>query len=385
VAAGIAVSNLVAAELSGSDVVGGAASTAMVAGAALASYLMVRVAARSGRRPELALGYMLGVLGALGAALAVTLGSWTALLVAMVPFGSAIAAGLAARFAATDLADPRRVARELAIVLWAVTVGVIVGPNLAEPAQRWAAALGLVPATGPYLLCAAAFGLAATGTAIGLRPDPLVLANQLGSADAHDGRGFAKPPWQALRAAPTAQLAVAGIALCHLIMTGVMSLTPIHMNHGGASLQLVGLVISLHIAAMYALSPLLGMLADRMGRRQVLAIGAALLVIAGATAGAAGGTDAQQLTVGLIVLGLGWSAGLVGGSALLVEAVPLTDRPGVQGLSDVAMNAAGALGGVLAGVTVAVWSYALLGLAAAALAALFLLTMLLAARRRVAR
>ncbi|MGH3777320.1 MAG: MFS transporter [Pseudonocardiaceae bacterium] len=382
VAAGIAVSNLVAAELSGSEVIGGAASTAMVIGAAFASYAIARVADRSGRRAALALGYALGGLGAIGAVVAVSLGSWPALLAALVPFGAAMAAGLAARFAATDLADPRRVARELAIVLWAVTVGVLVGPNLADPAQRWAGALGLVPATGPYLLCAAAFGLAGVATVIGLRPDPLVLARELSEVDARHGRaGPARSPWGALRSAPTAQLAVAGIALCHLVMVGLMSLTPVHMDHGGASLQLVGLVISLHIAAMYALSPLFGVLADRIGRRRVLALGSVLLVIAGGMTATAGGADAGLLTVGLVVLGLGWSAGLVGGSALLVEAVPLADRPGMQGLSDVTMNVAGALGGVLAGVTVAVGSYALLGLVTAALAALFGFATLVHARR----
>ncbi|MGH3479606.1 MAG: MFS transporter, partial [Nocardioidaceae bacterium] len=268
VAAGIAVSNLVAAELSGSEVIGGAASTAMVIGAALASYAIARVADRSGRRAALTLGYTLGGLGAIGAVVAVSFSSWPALLAALVPFGAATAAGLAARFAATDLADPHRVARELAIVLWAVTVGVLVGPNLAEPAQRWAGSLGLVPATGPFLLCAAAFGLAGVGTVVGLRPDPLVLARELSEMDARHGpAGPARSPWGALRSAPTAQLAVAGIALCHLVMVGLMSLTPVHMDHGGASLQLVGLVISLHIAAMYALSPLFGVLADRIGRR----------------------------------------------------------------------------------------------------------------------
>ncbi|MGH3964352.1 MAG: MFS transporter [Pseudonocardiaceae bacterium] len=382
VALGIAVSNLVAAELSGSEVIGGAASTAMVIGAALASYAIARVADRSGRRAALALGYTIGGLGAIGSVVAVSLGSWPALLAALAPFGAATAAGLAARFAATDLADPHRVARELAIVLWAVTVGVLVGPNLAEPAQRWAGSLGLVPATGPFLLCAAAFGLAGVGTVVGLRPDPLVLARELSEMDARHGpAGPARSPWGALRSAPTAQLAVAGIALCHLVMVGLMSLTPVHMDHGGASLQLVGLVISLHIAAMYALSPLFGLLADRIDRRRVLALGAVLLVIAGGMTATAGGADAGLLTAGLIALGLGWSAGLVGGSALLVEAIPLADRPGIQGLSDVTMNIAGALGGVLAGVTVAVGSYPLLGLATATLAALFVFATLIHARR----
>ena len=384
VAGALAVSSLVAADMSGSDVIGGAASTATVVGAAFASYGLSRIADRSGRRPAMVVGYAVGALGAIAAAVAVSLGSWPALLGALGMLGAAIAAGLSARFAATDLADPLRVGRALAVVLWAVTVGVVIGPNLAEPAQRWADSLGLVPETGPYLLSAAAFGLAIVGAMFGLRPDPLVLARRLRVTDAADRDtpiGPPRSPREALRSAPTAQLAVAGIALAHLVMVGLMSLTPVHMHHGGASLRLVGLVISLHIAAMYALSPLFGVLADRMGRRQVLAIGIALLVVAGITAATAGEAQTPQLAVGLVLLGLGWSAALVGGSALLVEAVPLSDRPGVQGLSDVAMSTGGALGGVVAGVTVAVSSYWLLGMAASVLAALFGIALLVTGRR----
>jgi len=388
VAAGIAVSSLVAADLSESEIVGGAAQTGMVIGAAIASFALSKVAARSGRRPALALGYGLGTLGAIGSVVAVAAGSWPGLLAALVPFGGAVAAGLAGRFAATDLADPRRIARALAIVVWAVTVGAVAGPNLAAPSQRWAEALGLVGATGPFLLCAAAFAIAGVGTLVGLRPDPLLLARQHAAEAAERAERAGEPvepssagppstPWQVLRALPLAQLAVAGIVVCHLVMVGLMSLTPVHMAHGGATLQVVGVVISLHVAGMYALSPLFGWLADRVGRRSVLGLAAVLLVIAGLVAGSAGGSDAGRLTVGLVALGLGWSAGLVAGSALLTEVVPIADRAGVQGLSDVAMNVAGALGGVLAGVTVAISSYAVLGVAAAALVTVFLLLIVL--------
>ncbi len=395
-AVGIAVSSLIAAGMSGSDVVGGAAQTCTVIGAALASYLLSRVAQRSGRRPALSLGYGLGTLGALGAALAVALDSWPALLVAMLPFGAGVAAGLSARFAATDLARPDRVARSLSLVIWATTIGAVAGPNLAEPAQRWAGDLGLVAATGPYLLSAAAFALATAGATVGLRPDPLLLARSRsaladtsrGAAGDKNGGATAGPersPWQVLAATPAAQLAVAAIVLCHLVMVGIMSLTPVHMNHAGASLRLVGLVISLHIAGMYALSPVFGWLADRFGRRSVLALGAGFLVVAGIVAGTSGGADTTQLSIGLIALGLGWSAGLVAGSALITDSVSIVDRPGVQGLSDVAMNTAGALGGVLAGVTLALSSYTVLGLAAAVLALPFLLIVAMAAVRAPTR
>lgn len=156
------------------------------------------------------------------------------------------------------------------------------------------------------------------------------------------------------------------------MMVGLMSMTPVHMDHGGASLRVVGIVISLHIAGMFALSPLIGWLADRAGRVPVLTAGALLLVAAGAVSASAPSTGAVQLSVGLTLLGVGWSCGLVAGSALLTESVPVAVRPDVQGLSDLLMNTGGALGGVLAGVAVAVTSYAALAVAVVVLVLPFL-------------
>ncbi|WP_214366755.1 MFS transporter [Pseudonocardia sp. H11422] len=383
VAGAIAVSTLVAARLSGSDLVGGAALTAVVLGAAAAALLLARVAARAGRRPALSLGYGLGTLGAIGAVVAVAAGSAGALLGALVLVGSATAAGLSARFAATDLAAPGRRARALALVVWATTVGAVAGPNLAGPTQTVAAGLGLEPQTGPFLLCAVAFALATAGAWLGLRPDPLLLA-RAEAAIGEDG-GRAPVPGRAavrvaLRTSPPALLGIGAIALGHLLMVGLMSMTPVHMGHGGATLQVVGLVISLHVAGMYALSPVFGWLADRVGRQRVLVLAAGLLAAAGVVCAVADGRQTVLLGAGLVALGLGWSGGLVAGSALLTESVPEPVRPGVQGLADVAMNVAGAVGGIAAGLVVAGLSFGALGLAAALLAVPYLLATGLVAR-----
>jgi MFS family permease len=371
-ATALAVSSLVAARLSGSDVVGGAALTCVVLGAAGAALVVSRVATRTGRRPALSLGYGVGALGAAGAVAAVVTGSASGLLLALLLVGAATAAGLAARFAATDLAEPHRRARSLALVVWATTIGAVAGPNLAGPVQGLAGRLGLDPATGPFLLCAAAFGLAAAGTWVGLRPDPLLLARAAeapGPAPAVAGAEIRA----ALRASPAALLGVTGVALSHLVMVGLMSMTPVHMDQGGASLELVGLVISLHVAGMYALSPVFGWLADRAGRVAVLASAGGLLLAAGVLCATAGPDRTGLLGTGLVLLGLGWSAGLVAGSALLTDSVPVRVRAGAQGLADVAMNVSGALGGIVAGLVVAGASFAVLGVAAAVLVAPYLL------------
>jgi len=382
VSTAIAVSSLVASRLSGSEVVGGLAQTGSVLGAAAASFVVARIANRKGRRPALSLGYGTAAVGGVVAVVAVSVGSAAGLLVALVLVGAATAAGLAARFAATDLAAPERRARSLAMIVWATTVGAVAGPNLAGPVQGVAGGLGLEPTTGPYLLCAVAFAVAAAGTWIGLRPDPLLLARHAAGATAAAGGAEVRA---ALRGSPAALLGLGGIVVSHLLMVGLMSMTPVHMDHGGATLAVVGLVISLHVAGMYALSPLFGWLADRAGRARVLALAGLLLLAAGVLCALAGPTDTGLLTAGLVVLGLGWSGGLVAGSALLSESVPAHVRTGAQGLSDVAMNVSGAVGGVAAGFVVAGASYAVLGVVAAVVVVPYFAAAAATAVRRTAR
>ncbi|MGQ0573362.1 MAG: MFS transporter [Pseudonocardia sp.] len=383
VATALAVSTLVATRLSGSETVGGLALTAVVLGSAAAALVLSRVATRRGRRPALTLGFGGGAVGAAGAVGAVALGSAGLLLASLVLLGAATAAGLAARFAATDLAPPGRRARSLALVVWATTVGAVAGPNLAAPAQGLGAPLGLPPEAGPFLLCVLAFAGAPAGVAIGLRPDPLLRARErdgtAGVAAASVVSGAQVRA--ALLASPPALLGLAGVVLGHLVMIGLMSMTPVHMDHGGADLQLVGLVISLHVAGMYALSPLFGWLADRAGRIRVLALAALLLGAAAIVSSVADPHATALLSVGLVLLGLGWSAGLIAGSALLTESMPVPLRPRAQGLADVSMNIAGALGGITAGLVVAGTSFAVLGIAAAALVLPYLLLAGVAAAR----
>ncbi|MBM7818581.1 MFS family permease [Cellulosimicrobium cellulans] len=412
VASGIAVAPLVASALSGSDAIAGLTSTSGVVGAALVALPLAHVAGQRGRRPSLLLGFGVATGGAVLATVAVLVGSWPLLVVAMLFFGSGTAAGLASRFAATDLATPQRRARDLSVVVWATTVGSVVGPTLAGVADR-VAGPGLrlggdghaqhgatAPSAAPFVLAAVAFALAAAVVVVWLRPDPLLASRAMADsvpdavpdvvsdagpgavpgaasgaapgAGPGDGKGSSwrdglRAGWAVVSASPTARLALGAIVLSHLVMVGLMSMTPVHMNHGGATLQVVGLVISAHIAGMYALSPVVGWLADRVGHARVLYVGGALLLAAAVVVAGAPGEDSARLTVGLVLLGLGWSCGLVAGSALLVDATPGPSRTSVQGLSDLAMNTGGAVGGILAGAIIGFSSYGALAWGAAAL------------------
>jgi MFS family permease len=371
---GVAVTTLVAASMSGSDAIGGLAQTSAVVGAALLAVPIARTAARSGRRAALTVGYGCALTGALIVALATAAGWWPLLLFGLLFFGGGSAAGLAARYAATDLSAPGHAARDLSVVVWATTVGSIAGPNLAPPADRLGRNLGLAPAAGPYVLAALAFCVAALGIAALLRPDPLRPAPVRGTGDAGDVDPPRTAPargggWQALRRSGDARLAVAVMVVSHTVMVAVMSMTPVHLNHGHATLTVVGVVISLHIAGMYALSPLVGLLADRLGRIPVLLLGMALLATAAALAGMSAPHDVGLLTGALVLLGIGWSCGLVAGSALLTEAVPVERRPAVQGLSDLLMNGGAAAGSIAGGAIVAAFSYGALAVIAIVLVA----------------
>ncbi|MEU5879305.1 MFS transporter [Spirillospora sp. NPDC047279] len=365
VATGVAISTLAASTLSGNEAIGGLAQTSGVTGAAVLAMPMAVAAARHGRRAALTLAYGSGVAGAVIAATAVGLGLWPLLLAGLFLFGGGTAGSLAARYAATDLARPTHAARDLSVVVWATTIGSVAGPNLARPADDLGRALGLAAWAGPYALAAIAFGLALLGVIALLRPDPLRAAGQAGAADAKDDAPPSRGGWQVLRTTPQARLAVAAMVVSHMVMVSVMVMTPVHLDHGDASLTVVGLVISLHIAGMYALSPLPGWLADRFGRVPVLLIGMALLAAAAALATVSAPHHVTRLTVALVLLGLGWSFGLVAGSALLTESVPRPDRPSVQGLSDLLMNGGGAIGGLAAGGIVTAFSYAALSSVAA--------------------
>jgi MFS family permease len=366
VATGLAVSTLAAASLSGSDAIGGLAQTSAVLGAALLAVPTARAAARTGRRTALVFAYGCGVLGAVITMAALALRTWPLMLVGLLLFGGGSAANLAARYSATDLSRPGHSARDLSIVFWAATIGSVAGPNLAAPAGRLGGWFGLPEQAGPYALAALAFGLAALVMLVGLRPDPLLLARERRPADRPAADRSLRAAWRTLRESRSGQVAVAAIVVSHTAMVSLMSMTPVHLDHGGATVTVVGIVISLHIAGMYALSPLVGWLADQLGHLPVLLLGMAQLIAATALAGTSSAHEVVQLSAGLILLGTGWSCGLVAGSALLTDSVPVEGRPAVQGLSDLLMNGGGALGGVLAGAIVMLMSYAVLaGLIAA--------------------
>ncbi|MFD8732260.1 MFS transporter [Streptomyces sp. NPDC059611] len=367
VAIGIALAPMLATEVTGSEALSGLAPTASVAGTALLSLPLAALMTSRGRRPGLVLAYLIGALGGALVVLGTVARSFPLLLLGMAAFGAGSSANLQARFAAADLVGPERRGRAISTVVWATTIGSVVGPNIAAPAGRVFRGTPVPETAGPYLWSAVAFLLAGVVVAVLLRPDPLLTARALAPWSAQGGRKRSlRDGVAAVRESPMAGLALGTVTVSHTAMVSIMVMTPVHLGGHGAGLQLIGLVISGHIAGMYAFSPVMGWLADRFGRLSVIGLAVGLLSCAALLAGTAGPRHGQT-ALGLFVLGLGWSAGMIAGSALLTDSVPQDARAAVQGLSDLTMNAAAGIGGATAGVIVAQWGYGPLNAIGAAL------------------
>lgn len=365
---GISFGSLLVRHMGSTDLSGLAQSASVIGGALLAVPVSRLMRAR-GRRPGLVSAYLCGATGAALVILAAAAAQVWLVMVGMLLFGGGTTANLQARYSAVDLSPAARRARQMSIIVWATTIGGVAAPNLADPADHLATRLGAPALTGPFFVSITVFLAAALVIGLFLRPDPLLYARTLDGSDpaARPGGSGMRAALRVVAASPTARLAIGAVATGHLVMVGVMSMTPVHMDMvmGDAdTVRLVGIVISVHVAGMYALSPVVGAAVDRFGRRQVILGGIGILVAACAVAGTSGAST-LQLGAGLMLIGLGWSCMIVAGSTLLTESVPADVRPAAQGLSDLLMGCAGALAGAISGVIVSGPGYPTLTLIAA--------------------
>lgn len=345
---------LLAADLSGREALSGFATAAVTLGAALTAIPLARLAARRGRRFALTAGNLAALLGITVVIAAAATRVFPLLLVGIALIGAGNAGTLQSRFAATDLATTARRGRDLATVVWATTVGGVVGPLLLAPGELLGASIGMPRLTGAYLFSFAAQVCAFGLYVLVLRPDPLLLAQRLDREKATSSVAAPEVDRPGL-----ARFAMLAVAASHVTMASVMAMTPVHLSHivaPDAVTLAVGVTIALHVFGMYGLSPVFGILADRVGRVTVILLGQALLAASLVVAATLSATQAGVL-VALVLLGLGWSAATVAGSALLTEATPLAQRPRRQGRSDTLMTACAAVGSVLAGVILGLVGY----------------------------
>jgi len=377
---GIATASLLARDISGSEAQSGLAQTFQVLGAAVTSYLLARLMSRRGRRIGLMVGYLLGATGGVLAVVAGVVGSMTLLLVGAVLLGATTAANSGSRYAATDLAPERSRARALSIVVWATTIGAVAGPNLTGAAGWTARVFGLPELTGPFAVGTVGMLAAAVVVGVALRPDPLLTARRAADVPAVSVTSWGKA-FAVVRERPALLAAMVVLAGAHAAMIAVMVMTPLHMEHGGAELRIIGVVISVHVLGMFAFSPLVGTLADSLGRPPVAMIGATLLLVALMLCAAAPEGNSWQVFAGLFLLGLGWSCATVAGSTMVTDNAPLDTRTDVQGLTDLVMGLTAAAAGGVSGLVVAWWGYPVLSLVSCLLPAAVGVAAYLAARR----
>ena len=354
----VAAGSLLVASITDSETLAGLAQTSSVLGAAAMALPLSRLTQRSGRRLGLSVGYFVGAIGALSAIIGGTKEILIFMLLGAFLIGAASASGYQARFAATDLATDESRSRQLSFVVWGSTIGAVAGPNLMGPSGNFAEVFGLPRLVGPYVVALITLGLGAIVIQLFLRPDPYFTAIQIEDKGEIDNKLL--PARQALRLIsqnPRALIAVAAIAIGHVAMVSVMVMTPVHMAHVEVTLTIIGLVISVHVAGMYAFSPVVGWLSDKFGRIPIIRAGVLILLLSTFVSGTAAADDVIRMGTGLFLLGLGWSCTLIAGSTLLSESVTNELRPSSQGASDLLMNLMGAGGGALAGVIIGTLGY----------------------------
>jgi MFS family permease len=326
----------------------GISTAAVTAGSGAMSQVLSRLMRGRGRRPGMEAGYGMAVIGGLIAAAGVQLQLLPIFLVGLFLYGGGSATNLLARYAATDLAEVEDRGKSMSRILFASTFGAVLGPALIGPAEQLGQAwFGLAKYTGPWLFSSMFFLLAMVNTTIRLRPDPLVIAG--GTRQAGDGMIDVRllDSLRVIARAPMARLAVCAMVVSQAVMVAVMAMAPIDLKMHGHE-QVSQFVVSIHIAGMFAFSPIVGRYVDWRGRLPAILAGSVVLIIASVLSALAA-DNVVLMFVAMWTLGFGWTLGLVGGSSLLIDNVPASHRVAVQGAADLSMSLCGGAAGFASG------------------------------------
>ncbi len=362
--AAVTIASIVADDIAGTSALSGAPGAAVVLGAALGATLLSALMARRGRRPGIAAGYAVGVLGAVIAVVAIVSKSVPLLLAGTLLVGFGNASNQLSRYVAADLAPNAKRASAIGLVVWAATVGAVLGPNLVGPSGVVAEWLGLPRLAGPYLVPIAFVGLAGLLSFAFLRPDPseIAEADSLASATVGDARAIRE-----LLGRPSVAIALLALVAGQVVMVLIMTMTPVHMAAHGHHVETIGFVISGHTFGMFALAPLSGRMTDRFGSLPVIVAGLVVLAIASALSAAAPPDGGVVLFIALFLLGYGWNLGFVAGSTLLTQGIHGAERTKLQGAVDSVIWSSAAAASLGSGIVLAAASFAALGLIAVGL------------------
>ena len=379
-AAGITVGALLAKEMLGTESVAGLPAALFTLGSALAAYVVGQLSSRFGRRQGLSFGFITGGIGAVGVILAANSNNVALLFLSLFVYGAGTATNLQARYAGTDLANAKQRATATSMAMVATTIGAVAGPNLVTPMGNVAKAFHLPALTGPFILAAFAYLIAGLLLFIFMRPDPLLVAKAIAVEQQNQVHVTTKTVHETSNRMGVVIGALV-LVMSHVIMVAIMTMTPVHMQGHGSSLRIIGLVIGLHVAAMYLPSLVTGVLVDRFGRTCMVVSSGVTLAVAGLVAAFAPGDSQAWMTLALVLLGLGWNFGFISGTAIIIDSTTIENRAKTQGAVDVWVALAGSAGSIVSGVLVAFTSYAILGLVGTCLA-LFVIPLILWMRLR---
>lgn len=327
--------------LSGTDTATGLPSTVMTFTQSILAYMFGIYMGRFGRRMGLATAYGFGLVSALVGIAAIYLDIFPLLLLSAAFMGVARAGADMSRFAAGELYPELQRARMIGRIVFAGTIGAILGPLLVGPGSALASLIGINPesaleqglTTGPWVIAGIMYTLAFVITMVFLRPEPAIVARQYGGEK--EKIGEPQEEGRSLRLLlhiPSVQLAIIAMLISQTVMVTLMTITPWHMHQANHANTAVSLVISAHTLGMFGLSALTGYLIDRYGRVQMMIIGALTLIAAAIIAPLS--TQLPYLVAGLFLLGLGWNFGYIAGSSMLADALRGKERNRVQGFND---------------------------------------------------
>jgi predicted MFS family arabinose efflux permease len=295
--------------------------SAFVIGTAVTTIPAAMLMKRIGRRPGFMLGACAGTIGALVGLYAIYARSFPLFILATVLLGVYQAFAQHSRFAAADMASP---AFRPKAISWVMTGGVAAGLIGTSLVMFTTDLLAPVTFAGCYaamiVICTLAIGV------MGLVDIPL--------RDETAARGATRPLREIVRQ-PRLIVAVIAATLSYGMMNLVMTAAPIAMIDCGFTTANAAWVIQWHVFAMFVPSFFTGQIIARFGAEKVCATG--LLLLGCAALAGLHGISFGHFAVNLILLGLGWNFGFIGGTTLLTDCYRPSEREKVQGLNDLAV------------------------------------------------
>jgi hypothetical protein len=378
-AAGGTAGSLLAVELTGVRAAAGLPLAFVTAGAILSAILVSVRSATAGRRSGLLVGYALGSMGAGLVVAGAALGWFVLVLAGCFVFGMVNPAISLTRYAGAAVTADVSKGRGLGLVMVAGTLGAVLGPNVLGPTSHVAVGLGLPGAAGPFVLAVPALGLAALNLQLAARTEHGRILRQ---PDASPDRDRLRR--DVIRKAvglPTVRRAIALLVVANAVMVAVMAVIPVHLAMHGHQLELIGLIVSVHVLAMFAPSAVTGTLADRIGGYAVGAFGIGILAFGALAVWSASSSRPETMMVAVALLGLGWNLGIVGASSLLAV-VPTTVRAASEGLGETAQGVSAWAGALMASFGIGLAGMPAVSLGCALAGAALLAVWYLANRRR---